>query len=133
MQAKKLLIVDDEILMARAVSRGLQRLGFETVMATSPTDPSGFDLVLTDWQPHGQNQVTRCRVAGVPVVVYTGCPEWVGDDVIVMEKGCTMQELATALEESYANFHHDPMCGLEGMLCPRCDQEKGIAKKRLAK
>jgi len=71
----RVLVVDDEPLMLRAVKRSLAARGFD--VATLERNPwaeelQSVDAVLTDWAPYGMDTVLACQEVGRPVVVYTG-------------------------------------------------------------
>ena len=82
---ERLLVVDDEPVIARVVSEQLRRLGYEVTSVTDPEDalelvaedPEDFDLLLTDLQmPRMDGVELAARVARLrpqlPVVLSTG-------------------------------------------------------------
>ena len=82
---ERLLVVDDEPVIARVVSEQLRRLGYEVTSVTDPEDalelvaedPEDFDLVLTDLQmPRMDGVELAARMARLrpqlPVVLSTG-------------------------------------------------------------
>ena len=81
----RVLLVDDEQMVAQVMTRGLQRLGFAVVMHTDARDaladfaraPDSFDAVVTDQiMPHMSGVRLTRRLhdirADVPVVLFTG-------------------------------------------------------------
>ena len=71
----RLLIVDDDEVMLRAVSSQLRRAGWphwRIETSSTPVDPSGFDVALLDWVPYGETMAAWCRSWRIPFVVFTG-------------------------------------------------------------
>lgn len=100
----RLLIVDDDQLVTRAVVRGLQRAGWNhwrIVTSSTPVDPSGFDVALLDWSPHGLQMVRLCNARGVPFVILTGDSEGVAEQTpsgtIVLVKPSDPESIRAAL------------------------------------
>jgi signal transduction histidine kinase/ActR/RegA family two-component response regulator len=85
----RILVVDDDAVIARLVARVLQRQGYEVVPTTSPTEVGGmlanaerpFDLVITDQTMPGMTglqlaqQIARWR-PGFPVILMSGYSEF---------------------------------------------------------
>ncbi|MBE0566426.1 MAG: response regulator, partial [Krumholzibacteria bacterium] len=79
------LLVDDEVMVAQVMTRGLQRLGFSVSMHTDARDaladfaraPDSFDAVVTDQiMPHMSGVRLTRRLhdirSDVPVILFTG-------------------------------------------------------------
>jgi DNA-binding response OmpR family regulator len=97
----RVLYVDDDPMMLRAVARVLRNAGFDVSVATEPpSSADGFDVVLADWDPHGLTMVRRAQAAGVPVVVYSGKQALQVDDIEVLEKPVPNETLVDALQKA---------------------------------
>ena len=71
----RLLIVDDDALMLKVTKEALRREGWPAwQITTSETlyTPRGFDVVLADWTPHGENMAALCIAFSIPFVVFSG-------------------------------------------------------------
>jgi PAS domain S-box-containing protein len=82
---ERILVVDDEVALARLLTRILERLGYEVTVKTNPqealetfrADPERFDLVITD---HTMPKITGAEVVveikrlrpNLPIIVNTG-------------------------------------------------------------
>jgi EAL domain-containing protein (putative c-di-GMP-specific phosphodiesterase class I) len=82
---RSVLIVDDDVALARAFQRTLTRGGFEVVVAESGTTAvetivsTPFDVIVTDIQMPGMTGVDLLRIVraqdlDVPVILMTGAP-----------------------------------------------------------
>lgn len=80
---RRILVVDDEECIRRALSTALSAMGYEAVVASSGTEAlnlllrSSFDLVLTDLQMPGMDgwnltSHIKGRFPNIPVVLMTG-------------------------------------------------------------
>ena len=87
----RILVVDDDVILLRTVTRELESFGHEVVALddaakVTPTDLSNAHVALLDWQPYGPVMVASCQATGVPFVVFTGTPEDVPAEMLVMTK-----------------------------------------------
>ena len=97
MNHKKILVVDDDALVLKAVARDLRIAGWEPVLSTLPVNPVSEDVVLADWNPYGPKMVELAKRWNVPVVVFTAEPEWVPPGLAVVTKPWKSEELQVAL------------------------------------
>jgi CheY-like chemotaxis protein len=117
---ERVLLLDDEPILAVAVERRLRALGYEVVACTTPqaaldafaADPSGIDLVLTDYSMPDMNGFELARritevSGGVPIVMVTGFVDDLDPDrleesgiVAVLKKPTTVEEMAGVLHKA---------------------------------
>src|SRR5580698_513582 len=82
---RSVLVVDDDVALARALQRTLERAGFEVVVAEDGTQAvqtimsRAFDVVVTDIQMPGMSGlellgIVRAYDLDVPVILMTGDP-----------------------------------------------------------
>ena len=104
----RIIYVDDDVLMLKAVRRQLVALGHEVQTAECPQSATCLaacaDVALLDWDPHGPTMLKRCRAAGMPAVIYTGEVERAGQAALlivpaitVLGKPATAEQLDAAL------------------------------------
>jgi hypothetical protein len=117
---ERVLLLDDEPILAVAVERRLRALGYEVVACTTPqaaldaftADPSGIDIVLTDYSMPDMNgfelahRITKVS-RGVPIVMVTGFVDDLDPDrlsasgiVAVLKKPTTVEEMAAVLRKA---------------------------------
>lgn len=84
-----ILLVDDDALILRSVSRDLRRAGHLVIEASCPSEARErrecvqVDVVVTDWdcgEGGGRQVLDECRAAGIPCVVHTGSE--LGDELL---------------------------------------------------
>jgi CheY-like chemotaxis protein len=95
--SRKLLLVDDDAILARATARVLRDLGWDVTVATEPTSPIGYSVALVDWSPFGPEMLRRCADKQIAAVVYTGSPAEVTERVAVVAKPANPDELDAVL------------------------------------
>jgi len=110
----RVLWIDDEELIGRAMRRLLEGLGYEVTTSTDPvralellrSDPSRFDVLVTDFTMPGRTGLEVAREArsirpDLPVILLTGDVSVVprGDTAVreVISKPVTRDQIATAL------------------------------------
>jgi DNA-binding response OmpR family regulator len=98
---RKVLVVDDEQMMLRAVTRELKMAGWEVTTSVSPVSASGYDAALLDLEPHGVAMIQNCGAASVPFVIFTGNVEKAVElraaGKVVIDKPWQLGELDAAL------------------------------------
>ena len=105
-----ILLVDDDVLLCRAIGRMLETMGYRVCMALSGLDAirlgSGIevDLVLSDIQMPGMSghDVARAFAHRCPVVLMSGNPSAQGDRVLA--KPFAHQELRERLSIALSQF-----------------------------
>lgn len=120
---ERVLVVDDEELLANLARMGLGSLGYEATSFTSPeqalaslsANPSHFDLILTDQTMPGRTGIQLARDArairpDIPVVLFSG---FVDQDIInratssgivaVLRKPARLRELAKTIRDALNN------------------------------
>lgn len=120
---ERVLVVDDEELLANLARMGLGSLGYEATSFTSPeqalaslsANPSHFDLILTDQTMPGRTGIQLARDArairpDIPVVLFSG---FVDQDIInrakssgivaVLRKPARLRELAKTIRDALDN------------------------------
>jgi DNA-binding response OmpR family regulator len=115
--AKRILIVDDDASVRRALARMLSVLGYETLQADGGAtalrilSEASVDLVLSDYampKMNGVELVCELRLAGhrMPIVMISGTPGDVSDTtdiVALLGKPTEMAELQATLERALSS------------------------------
>ena len=94
---KRVLVVDDDAVLLRAVARELKAAGWQVDTRTEPGWTSAPDVLLADWDPHGPLTTGSARKLGVPFVVMTGNDALVLPGVTIVRKPWQPGELDAAL------------------------------------
>ncbi|MDY0223009.1 MAG: PAS domain S-box protein [Desulfobacterium sp.] len=92
---ERILIVDDEIFIAKLEKQMLERLGYTVTFQTSSIDalnlfianPNGFDLLLTDMSMPGMTGIDMAKEIvklrpDLPVILCTGFSEQIGEELM---------------------------------------------------
>ena len=90
--------------MLSTVKRILKMFGWEVITSTEPMSPNGFDIVLTDWNPHGQKMIDWCELRGVPVVIFTGDPIAPPQEYTIIPKPFNSIHLDSALRRALESW-----------------------------
>ena len=96
----KILIIDDDLMMLRATARALRSFGWDVATSCAPIDPVGSCVVLSDWHPHGREMIRRCKLANIPIVIFTGTPDDVHVHVPIVAKPFDAQNLNDILRKA---------------------------------
>ena len=99
-QSKRVLVVDDDPAILRAVSRELKAAGWQVDTRTEPGWMSAPDVLLADWDPHGPLTTESARKLGVPFVVMTGNDALVLPGVAIVRKPWQPGDLDSVLREA---------------------------------
>ena len=71
----KILIVDDDHLVARSVARILKREGFDVMIAIDPVEASAYygvaDVVVSDWEMPNGGGARVLKESPIPVVIHS--------------------------------------------------------------
>ena len=95
--SRRVLVVDDDPSILRSVRRQLERAGWKVTTSESPIPCAGFEVVLTDWSPWGEQMCKQAEAYDVPVVVFTADPTNVTVRVAVVSKPWGADELEATL------------------------------------
>ena len=94
----KVLIVEDDMMAARAFARVLKGHGWESKIIGSPEDVDGaqndFDVILTDWSVGGAEVIQR---AVRPVVVCSGTEGLEVPGFTIVKKPADVADIDAAL------------------------------------
>ena len=97
----RVLVIDDDPMILKAVSRELRAAGWEVRVATvepiGGSEWAGIDVLLTDWEPGGEDALAVATYGNVPAVVMTGNDALVLPGVTIVRKPWQPGELDAAL------------------------------------
>ena len=97
---KRVLVVDDDAVLLRAVARELRAAGWEvrTIDIRCTPQRGEYDVALLDWNPLGPEMAVRCLDVGLKFAIFTADEDVHGfPDVPIVRKPWQPGELDAAL------------------------------------